>query len=115
MELVKLYWTNANQNHIYLKSFSILGYQYQNFIKIHPVVSEIKVSLDGLMNFGQTTNKNQHDHVSQFMVMIHVMSHLQGQGKYNGMSLLVTLLPLSLTNPEPVVFRTLPGAEHMKR
>jgi hypothetical protein len=29
--------------------------------------------------------------------------------------LLVTLLPLSLTNPEPVVFRTLPGAEHMKR
>ena len=44
-----------------------------------------------------------------------VMSHLQGHGKYSGMSLLVTLLPLSFTNPEPVVFRTLSGAEHMKR
>ncbi len=43
------------------------------------------------------------------------LTYLHGQGKYRGISQLVTLLPLSLTKPEPVVFRTLSGLEHMKR
>jgi len=42
-------------------------------------------------------------------------TYLQGQGKYKGMSLPVTLLPVSLTIPDPTVLRTLSGAEHMNR